>query len=395
MYLNTHSYYSLRYGTLPVEKIVREAKKKDIKALALTDINNSTGALDFVKICRQEKIHPIAGIEFRDGDQLLYVALAKNNEGFREINEFLSRHNLSGTPLPYPGPAFNHVYTIYPFENIPSGKLKENEFIGIRPFSLRKLLSSKFRHDQSKLMILHPVSFIDNAGYELHKHLRAIDHNTLLSKLQPHKFAVPDERFYPLDHLIKIYRNYPQIIKNTEKIMESCSFEFDFKTCKNKKTFTSSSYDDKLLLEKLTLDGLEYRYGKDNREAAKRVHHELEIIDRLDFSSYFLITWDIIRYSLTRGFYHVGRGSGANSVVAYCLKITNVDPIELNLYFERFINPKRTSPPDFDIDYSWKERDEVVDYIFKRYGRNHTALLGTISTFRGKSIIRYGKLMRL
>jgi DNA polymerase-3 subunit alpha len=91
---------------------------------------------------------------------------------------------------------------------------------------------------------------------------------------------------------------------------------------------------------------------------------------------------------MSRGFYHVGRGSGANSIVAYCLKITNVDPIELNLYFERFINPKRSTPPDFDIDYSWRERDEVIDYIFKRYGREHTALLGTMSTFRGKSIVR-------
>jgi DNA-directed DNA polymerase III PolC len=91
---------------------------------------------------------------------------------------------------------------------------------------------------------------------------------------------------------------------------------------------------------------------------------------------------------MARGFYHVGRGSGANSVVAYCLKITNVDPIDLNLYFERFINPRRSSPPDFDIDYSWKERDEVIDYIFKRYGYSHTALLGTMSTFRGKSIVR-------
>ena len=91
---------------------------------------------------------------------------------------------------------------------------------------------------------------------------------------------------------------------------------------------------------------------------------------------------------MSRGFYHVGRGSGANSIVAYCLKITDVDPIELNLYFERFINPKRTSPPDFDIDYSWKDRDEVQDYIFKRYGNKHTALLGTITTFRDRSIFR-------
>jgi len=111
-------------------------------------------------------------------------------------------------------------------------------------------------------------------------------------------------------------------------------------------------------------------------------------IDKLGFSSYFLITWDIIRYSMGRGFYHVGRGSGANSVVAYCLRITDVDPIELNLYFERFINPKRSSPPDFDIDFSWRERDEVQDYIFKRYGLKYTALLGTITTFQGRSTLR-------
>ena len=124
------------------------------------------------------------------------------------------------------------------------------------------------------------------------------------------------------------------------------------------------------------------------RRPSERIRHELEIIDRLGFSSYFLITWDVIRYSMSRGFYHVGRGSGANSIVAYCLRITDVDPIDLDLYFERFINPKRTSPPDFDIDFSWKERDEVLDYIFKRYGRKHTALIGTISTFRDRSIFR-------
>ncbi|MBN2861808.1 MAG: DNA polymerase III subunit alpha, partial [Bacteroidales bacterium] len=181
---------------------------------------------------------------------------------------------------------------------------------------------------------------------------------------------------------------YPEIIKNTNKLLEECSLSFDFENQKNKKIFSAGRYDDKLLLEKLAWDGMIYRYGENNSEAKKRISHELEIIDKLGFSAYFLITWDIIRYSMARGFYHVGRGSGANSIVAYCLKITNVDPIDLNLYFERFINPKRSSPPDFDIDYSWKERDEVIDYIFKRYGVSHTALLGTINTFRGKSIVR-------
>jgi DNA-directed DNA polymerase III PolC len=133
---------------------------------------------------------------------------------------------------------------------------------------------------------------------------------------------------------------------------------------------------------------LKYRYGTKNKVATERVKKELEIIDKLGFSAYFLITADIIRYSMQRGYYHVGRGSGANSIVAYCLRITDVCPIELDLYFERFLNPKRKSPPDFDIDYSWKERDDVTEYIFKRYGHKNTALLGAMSTFKDRSIIR-------
>ena len=238
------------------------------------------------------------------------------------------------------------------------------------------------------MVIMQPVTFNDQYDIFIHKNLRAVDNNILLSHLKPSQCAGEDEFFYSPDSIKDIFASYPDIIINTAKLLEDCSLSFDFENHKNKKIFSASRYDDKLLLEKLAWDGMIYRYGKNNNEAGKRIQHELEIIDKLGFSAYFLITWDIVRYSMARGFYHVGRGSGANSIVAYCLKITNVDPIDLNLYFERFINPKRSSPPDFDIDYSWKERDEVIDYIFKRYGYNHTALLGTISTFRGKSIVR-------
>ncbi len=238
------------------------------------------------------------------------------------------------------------------------------------------------------MVIMQPVTFNDPSDIFIHKSLRAVDNNILLSHLKPSQCAGEDEFFYSPDTLRNIFGSYPDIINNTVSLLEDCSLSFDFDNHKNKKIFSASRYDDKLLLEKLAWDGMIYRYGKNNNEAKKRIKHELEIIDKLGFSAYFLITWDIVRYSMARGFYHVGRGSGANSIVAYCLKITNVDPIDLNLYFERFINPKRSSPPDFDIDYSWKERDEVIDYIFKRYGYNHTALLGTISTFRGKSIVR-------
>jgi len=388
MYLNCHSYYSLRYGTLPLDQLVKKAADSGIEAMALTDINNSMGIVDFVKECGKKGIRPLAGIEFRDGNKLLYIGIARNNTGFKELNDFLSYHNIQGIPLPERPPSFTHCYVIYPFGRLPVASLNQNEFTGIRPAELNLLLSSEYRYRQEKLLVLCPLTFTDEHGYELHRNLRAIDNNILLSMLTPSMVAPPDEMMIPPSRIREQFESYPKILQNTLRIMDDCNIGFDFKIVKNKKLFSASAYDDKLLLEKLTMDGLYYRYGKKDKEALKRVKHELEIIDRLGFSAYFLITWDIIRYTMSRGFYHVGRGSGANSIVAYCLRITDVDPIELNLYFERFLNPKRSSPPDFDIDFSWKDRDEVFDYIFKRYGHEHTALLGATSTFKGASILR-------
>jgi len=388
MYLNCHSYYSLRYGTLPIDNLVEMAAANGIDALALTDINTSMGVVDFVKACTKQDIKPIAGIEFRKENRLLYIAIARNNEGFREINEFLSNHNINDTPLPPFAPVLNHTYIIYPFSEPKPSQLHDNEYIGIRISDINKLISSEYRHRQHKLLALNSLTFINESGYELHRNLRAIDNNIVLSQLVPNQVASADEMFRTPKQIADAFSAYPQIIANTRILLNNCSIDFDFTTVKNKKLFSASAYDDRLLLEKLAMDGLNYRYGKKNKEALRRVKHELGIIDKLGFSSYFLITWDIIRYTMSRGFYHVGRGSGANSIVAYCLRITDVDPIELNLYFERFLNPKRTSPPDFDIDFSWKDRDEVFDYIFKRYGHKHTALLGATSTFKGKSSLR-------
>jgi len=387
MYLNTHSYYSLRYGTMSIEDLVNEAIRNGISAFALTDINNTTGMMDFIRLCREKKICPVAGAEIRDHhNRLLYVAIARNAEGFREINEFITGHNETGEDFPDDPGDFSHVYIIYPFGRAGQRILRDNEYIGIAPGEINRLVLSPQKAE--KMVISRPVTFCRPTDYMLHRHLRAVDNNTLLSKLNGHDVAGENEMLMPAAQLVQPYAQYKMIIRNTETILSSCSCDIDLHSVKNKKTFTGSRYDDRCLLRKLAYDGLAYRYGHGNEIAARRVDHELQIIDTMNFSSYFLITWDIIRYSMSRGFYHVGRGSGANSVVAYCLRITDVDPIELDLYFERFINPKRTSPPDFDIDYSWKDRDEVFDYIFKRYGKKHTALLGTMSTFRGSSIFR-------
>lgn len=386
MILNAHSYYSLRYGVISNEALIQSAIENNYDAIAITDINNSSGVLEFVKLAFEKNIKPIVGMEFRKEHQLLFIALAMNNQGFKEINDLQTQHNLYGHKIP-DRPLFANCFVIYDYGKFKTSDLKEHEFIGIKPSQLSKIVAEK-KTVQSKYCILHTITYRDYNGYETHKKLRAINHNLLLSQLLKQHVADTDEYMLPLKQLLKKYENYPHIIENTQRIISACDFKFDFKEIKNKKTYTGNAYDDKLLLEKLALDGLKYRYGANHKIAGERVRKELEIIDQLGFSAYFLITWDIIRYSLNRGFYHVGRGSGANSVVAYCLRITDVCPIELDLYFERFLNPKRKSPPDFDIDYSWKERDDVTEYIFKRHGHERTALLGAMSTFKDRSIIR-------
>ncbi|MEZ2442791.1 DNA polymerase III subunit alpha [Chitinophaga sp. RCC_12] len=387
MLINLHSYYSLRYGTMPIEKIVDLLMDQGYDTAVLTDINNSTGVLEYIKYCRKRGFNGLAGLEFRDGDQILYIGIARNNSGFQRLNQFLTDHNLESKALPTEAPDLDDVFFIYPFVANQPRTLKDNEYIGIKPTQLTRIVIQP-RAVQERLVIWAPVSFEQLSDFRLHCQLRAISHNILLSQLKPEQAGGRDEVLLSQPELMARYSSFPQIIVNTSKLLEQCSFSFDFDTVKNKKTYTGNPYDDRLLLEKLALDGWKYRYGENNKVALGRVRQELEVIDKLGFSSYFLITWDVIRYSMHRNFYHVGRGSGANSVVAYCLRITDVCPIELDLYFERFLNPKRKAPPDFDIDYSWKERDDVFEYIFMRYGKQHTALLGMMSTFKDRSIIR-------
>lgn len=389
MFLNCHTYYSLRYGTLSPEDLVRHAAAMKIEVLVLTDINNTAGVFDFVKACRDAAITPLVGMEMRENNKLLYTCIAFNNDGFREINAFRTQHNLSQTPLPERAPQFSDVFVVYPWNSISDPEyLSDNEYIATPINQLNKLITSVWRYHQEKLVMWHPITFGSKQDYELHRHLRAIDNNTLLNHLKPFQLAGDDERPILPYELLRMYEQYPTIIKNTQKLINQCCFDFDFNTVKNKRCFTDSRYNDKLKLAELAYEGMVYRYGLNNAEARQRIDKELQIIDNLEFSAYFLIAWDIIKHSLSRGFYHVGRGSGANSIVAYCLRITDVDPIELNLYFERFLNPKRTSPPDFDIDYSWKERDKVQQYIFEKYGQAHSALLGSMVTFQGKSTLR-------
>lgn len=447
MHLNTHTCFSLRYGTLSVEELIDLALEKGLDCIALTDINNTSAGLDFVMKARAKGLRPVLGIEFREGERLCYIGLAENAEGWRQLCEFLSAHlhksaqalpgqaairpdkrkrvhmreeppawdqdeagrfaaHGPGSVLPGPmrrldfpdrAPELPGTWFIYPFSKAPDpASLRPHEYIGVRPAELNRLHTAPCRHVPQRLVALSPVTFRDKFGYNTHRLLRAIDRNILLSRQEAADLAAPDEVLYSAEEMLRLYQQHPHLITNALRLLDRCAFELEFGAPRNKVSFTSSRYDDRLLLEKLAWEGCRQRYGHDHGEARRRVENELDVIDRLGFSAYFLITWDFIRYGQSRGFFHVGRGSGANSIVAFCMGITDVDPIDLDLYFERFLNPHRTSPPDFDIDFSWTDRDDVIDYVFKRYGHTCTTLMATYNTFQGRSIIReLGKVFGL
>lgn len=400
MYLNCHTYFSFLYGTMSPQELFDQARKHRVNKLVLTDINNTSGYIELLRICEENReeypLDVALGIEFRDGTELLYIGLAANNDGFEELNRFLSYHNANEIPLPSKAPEFRNAFIIYPFGKMPADQLKENEYIGVRLQEVPRISRSECKEHLDKLVVLHPVTFRNKTGFNVHRLMRAIDQNIILSKLDKGLEADHGEVMLPETELLEHFWQYPMIISNTKSLLENCQIDFDLGKPKNKKLFTDSHKNDHALLRTCALEGFRKRYTRYNSFAMQRLLKELDVIAQQRFEAYFLISRDIVQFAKLKNFAHVGRGSGANSMVAYCLGITEVDPIELDLYFERFLNPYRSTPPDFDIDFSWKDRDEVTNYIIEKYTPRHAALLATYNTFQGKSIIReLGKVFGL
>jgi DNA polymerase III alpha subunit len=293
MYLNCHSWFSFKYGTLSPEALLREAEKNNVHTLALTDINNTSGILDFIRRCKGRGIKPIAGIDYRAKSQQQFIGLARNNEGFRELNDFLSTYIENGEDIPPVAPAFDNCYIIYPF-NHPYSALKENEFVGIKPSDLGRLNFSAWKNVPHKLVIHAPVTIRSKIDFNAHRLLQAIANNTLLSKLPFTGQAMPDEIMIQENSLLKIYEAHRHIICNTKKITDDCSIDFEFGKSKNKKSYTGSLNDDELLLNKICEENLSYRYPQANEKIYERLKREIKTITEQGFSSYFLINWEIV-----------------------------------------------------------------------------------------------------
>jgi DNA polymerase-3 subunit alpha len=400
VFLNCHTWFSFKYGTLSPAELFREARTHGVRKLVLTDILNTAGYIELLRICGENRseydLQLALGIEFRKENKLFYIAIARNNGGFEAINAFLSHLNNNSLSIPPRAPELEETEIIYPLGALEPEKLREHEWTGLRTQEVNKLASSPYASFQHKLVALHPVTFRNEVDFNIHRLLRAVDNNVLLSKLPPSQQAHPGEVMMPEKKLETLYASYPALIRNARKLLDECSITFDLGTDKNKKTFTGTESGDWDFLITQAWDGFIRRYDSSNPVNRERFQRELDIIRQKNFCSYYLIAHDIIRFARHRNFDYVGRGSGANSMIAFCLEITNVDPIELDLYFERFLNPERSSPPDFDIDFSWKDRDEVTKYIFEKHGYRHTSLLGTHTTYQQRSILReLGKVFGL
>ncbi len=381
------------------DELLSEASRIGHDRLAVTDINSTSAALQVLRVAPKYNIHVVVGVDFRTGVKQQFVALAVNNSGFQSINTLLTSVLHGGVILPKEAPVWSEsdVVIIYPLTNVPHRPLRGNEYIGVAPHEMFKSTWKQSNWEESRYVALNTASFRHKRDFNAHRLLRSIDKNTLLSKLPAHQVGQASDRLLDPIAMQDAYADRPAWLIRSANILERCNVYFGFgdaQESQNQRTYTGSAEKDYALLVKLCMDGLSYRYPNAGKEVDERLQKELEVIREKGFVSYFLINWDIIHHARRKGYFYVGRGSGANSIVAYLLRITDVDPLELDLYFERFINLYRVNPPDFDIDFSWKDRDDMTDYIFKRFP--NTSLLATYNTFQFKAVTReLGKVFGL
>ena len=409
MHLNTHSRFSLRYGVLSVDDILSWAQANGVTRMALTDVGTTSANWDFVRRAAGFGVAPVLGIDVRNGHARRFVALALHAAGYEALCRWFSELNLAGSAFPERLPeAVRHagVIAIHPWsvwhEHLKDGApLGPNEWVGVQAWEVPAVRLARADQDPEvgpRLVALSTATFTCKRDWNAHRLLRAIDHNTLLSRLDASACGDPRDCFRTPEELREAYDEMPELVERAERLLAGCSMALpdppDGRLHNNPHTYTESEDEDEALVRALCAEGLAYRYPDHDDAVLERMEHEIGLIRKQGFLAYFLINWDITSYARSKGYFHVGRGSGANSLVAYLLRITDVDPIELDLYFERFLNLYRANPPDFDIDFSWTDRDDVVAYMFQRFP--NVALLAAYNTFQYRAAVReLGKVMGL
>lgn len=419
VHLQVKSAYSLLTSAARLDKLVNKAKELQFKAMALTDFQVMYGAVAFYKLCQQNGIKPIMGLSIHvidDDIQIPLILLAENNEGYQnliKISSALQTKSPEGLPKRWLRSYSSGLIAILPGRNMLNldcavNKVEEYQTLfGPQSFYIGIQLLSKQEDDvfehllklgnqtNSPLVAINDVCYLEKEDYLAHKCLLAIKNGDKLSDENSDGKDSKEHYLKSANDMVSLFENYPDALENTLKIAERCCVNLDLGVSHlpTYPTPANQSADD--YLEELCFKGLEIRLKKKDSIYEQRLKYELNVIKRMNFSDYFLIVWDFMKYAHENNILTgPGRGSAAGSLVSYVLKITDVDPIQHRLLFERFLNPERISMPDIDIDFPDTRRDEVISYVAEKYGKLHVAQIITFGTLAAKAAIRdVGRVM--
>jgi len=386
VHLNVHSHYSLMRGTAGPDALCRAVRGRGMDTVALTDTNGLYGLVFFLQAAEEAGVRPIVGAEVAASGERA-VLLVRSAEGYANLCRILTRrHCDEGFILSKMLPDFREGLAVLS-DSLPVLRALRGfrdvyaELCGGR--SWRPILDFA-RAERIRPVATNGVHFLDPGEHRFHTLLRAISLNTKFSRLPESELAPPSAWLMSPDEVAHLFPNAPEAIENAEALAESCRFLPDFSLALPEGFDGMDKASTLAALREKSLAGIRRRYGGVPPEALKRLEYELDIIGRKGFASIFLIVEDIVR----RAPRTCGRGSAAASLVSYALGITQVDPIRHNLFFERFLNPGRKDPPDIDVDFPWDERDDVLEYVFEKYGPERSAMVANHAGFQSRAAVR-------
>ena len=435
VHLHVHTEYSLLDGFSRVKNLVNRAKELNMSAVAITDHGCMFGAVDFYKVAKKEGIKPIIGCEVYTASRTLkdkdpnfdksqghLVLLAKNNEGYQNLIKLVSKAYVEGF---YYKPRIDinelekHSDGIIALSACLAGDVsqalmnrnyekakkialkykeifgEENYYIEIQDHNLpeqkevnRELIKLS-KEIGVRLVATNDVHYVNKEDAKIHDILMCIQMGKTVN--DPTRMRFGSEEFYlkSREEMEEKFSDVQEALDNTIKIAQMCNVEFDFNTIHLPKYDVPNGYTAKEYLRMLCFKGLKERYKNPSKDILDRLEYELSVIEKMGYVEYFLITWDFINFARENNIMvGPGRGSAAGSIVAYTLYITDIDPIKYSLLFERFLNPERVSMPDIDIDFCYERREEVIDYVKRKYGEDHVAQIITFGTMGAKAAIR-------
>ena len=418
VHLHVHSPFSFLDGASPLERLIDRAAELGMEALALTDHDNVCGAVRFHRLAQGKGIKPIQGVEITLAGGGHLTLLAKGPGGYGNICRLITKAHLDnprGTPQITPEDLARHKDGLIVLSGCRRGpiasSLLQGDYDGARELAewykrtwgqdfylelppphlpggrrLNRLLAELGDVLAIPLVAAGNVHYAEKADYPVCDLLACLRTGTTLEDVHPLRPLNGEDYLKSSREMETLFADYPEALENSCKIAAACEPSLDL----DRNFFPRYPTEEKAshLLRRLVWDGAHQRYGSLSTGVRERLEHELAIIEQLDVADYFLVVWDVVRFANAKGIRYAGRGSAADSAVAYCLGITEVDAIARGLLFERFLSLERAQKPDIDIDFDARYRDLVADYVYDKYGAEHVASVCTFNTFRARSAIR-------